>query len=591
MADNNFDGRDLPDDYDYRKESTPSHPADSTDPTTDRYDNADLYRTPSIHSHLIIHDEDDAPDTTPTDAPQAPSSDDLQSPSSPTPQSTPSDTPQSASSDPQSTPPTYPPRRYQPPQSLTIPSFPADYRAMHHVSPDEVPADYSSTDTRGRITPPQSSPTPTSSYDNDGPRDNVPPTYPPRRTTDHTQPSPDATPSSQTSPTRQYPPTPPQRPRRDEPQHKGVSWPAALVLMLLTVALSVGSVWVIDRYGSGGVLGASGAEVATQAPVVTAEPAGEANWATVAKTVRPSVVAISVSLAAGTETGSGVIFDKAGHILTNYHVIANYNSPGAQLVVQLSDGRLFRANVVGTDPTTDLAVLEIENPPSDLTMVTLGSSDKLTVGQQVAAIGNPLGLDNTMTVGIISALDRPVTVNQKVEGADPRSESVRVTTNAIQVDAAINPGNSGGPLFASDGTVIGINSSIASLSEDTDTAGSIGIGFAIPVNLAKKVADQILTKGSADHAFLGVRVSTDTVTVNGATRAGAKVHSVEPGGGADAAGLHRGDVIVKLNNHVVASDASLTGYVRWYLPGDHVTVTYVRDNKEHEVEAVLGSSD
>lgn len=383
------------------------------------------------------------------------------------------------------------------------------------------------------------------------------------------------------------PALPPQRPRRAK-QKRGPSWTGAIVLAILTAALSMGGMSAINAYTSSGNLGLSGAEIATQPPVRNAADQKEPDWQTVAEAVRPSVVAISVQVGNQSETGSGVIFDKAGHILTNYHVIANTDEKGANLNIQLSDGRIYNGSVVGSDPTTDLAVLSITHPPSNLTMTALGSSANLKVGQPVAAIGNPLGLSNTMTTGIISALDRPVTVNQKVKGIPTdQSEAVRVTTNAIQVDAAINPGNSGGPLFNADGSVIGINSSIASLTNDEETKGSIGIGFAIPVDLAKKVADQILQTGEARHGYLGVRVTTNAVDVNGATITGAAIVDIDRNNAVEQAGLEAGDVITKINNHRVISDSSLTGYVRWYMPGDKVTITYVRDGVEKTATVTL----
>lgn len=251
---------------------------------------------------------------------------------------------------------------------------------------------------------------------------------------------------------------------------------------------------------------------------------------------------------------------------------------GARTVtVTLADGRIYQAEPVGQDETTDLAVVRLADPPSDLTPATLGSSAGLAVGQDVLAVGNPLGLDSTATTGIISALDRPVVTQSRTES---------VVTNAIQVDAAVNPGNSGGPLFDAAGEVIGINSSIASLSGG-GSAGSIGLGFAIPVDQAAAVAEQLIEDGEVKHAFLGVGLGESTVEVDGVTRAGAQVQQVEQGSPAAEAGLRQGDVVTAIDGRAVDSAASLTGYVRQYTAGDEATLTVVRDGVADEVGVTL----
>ena len=394
--------------------------------------------------------------------------------------------------------------------------------------------------------------------------------------------------------------TPPSRRR----QRRGPGWAGTLMVAVITALATLGASYLLWGPANLESLSGSGAQVATQAPVRQAS-AEKTNWEEVAKSVQPAVVAIQVASGSSGDTGSGVIFDAQGHILTNYHVIASAVTGHATITIELSNGALYKANIVGSDSTTDLAVLSIVDPPSNLQMVSLGSSSDLNVGQPVAAIGAPLGLENTMTTGIISALDRPVTVTQSsgnddssggalgIPGLSQQSQSSgeQVITNAIQVDAAINPGNSGGPLFAADGSVIGITSSIASLSSSgSDSSGSIGIGFAIPVNLAKSVADQILSTGSAKHAFLGVTIGTASGTVDGKTVAGAQVASVVSGGAAEAAKIQKGDVITKIDNHTVTSGTALTGYVRWYVPGDKVKVTFVRDGESQTVDVTLGSA-
>ena len=208
---------------------------------------------------------------------------------------------------------------------------------------------------------------------------------------------------------------------------------------------------------------------------------GEAvDWTAVAKEVSNSVVSIQTVTSEGTAKGSGAIVSDKGYIVTNNHVI----SGAQQIQVTLANGTIYSAQVVGTDTTTDLAVIKLDNPPSDLKPVEFANSDKLAVGEAVMAIGNPLGYDDTATTGIVSALNRPVTVTDDNNNA--------VVTNAVQIDAAINPGNSGGPTFNAAGQVIGINSSIASTASSSSTAGSIGIGFAIPSNLVKRVANEII---------------------------------------------------------------------------------------------------
>ena len=303
---------------------------------------------------------------------------------------------------------------------------------------------------------------------------------------------------------------------------------------------------------------------------------GSPDWQSVASEVRPSVVAIDVATQQGEGAGSGVIIDaENAYVLTNNHVIDG----AQQIAVALNDGRMFQAEVVGTDPATDLAVLQLADPPDDLQAATLGTSEDVQVGQSVMAVGNPLGLSSTVTTGIISALDRPV-------AAGDQFSREQVVTNAIQLDAAINPGNSGGPLFNSSGQVIGITSSIASTGQNS---GSIGLGFAIPVDLATTIADQLIQDGSAEHAYLGVTLTNGMAEADGATRAGAEVHEVMDGTPAAEAGLRAGDVIVKIDDDTVGGAESLTGYVRTYASGDEVTLTVVRDGAEQEITATLAT--
>ena len=310
---------------------------------------------------------------------------------------------------------------------------------------------------------------------------------------------------------------------------------------------------------------------------------GEApDWQTVASGVSGSVVSIQTAMANGTAKGSGAIIDTEGHIITNNHVI----SGAQQIQVTLANGNIYSAQLVGTDTTTDLAVIKLDNPPSGLKAVEFADSDKLAVGENVMAIGNPLGYDDTATTGIVSALNRPVTVTD-----DNNNE---IVTNAVQIDAAINPGNSGGPTFNAAGQVIGINSSIASTATSSDSAGSIGIGFAIPSNLVKRVADEIIKDGKVKHVALGVVIKSDTVEADGVTRGGATItkssatgSAVVSGGPADKAGLKEGDTIVAFNGNAVNNNYSLLGYVRAAALGDKVTLTIVRDGKAMDVDVTL----
>lgn len=318
--------------------------------------------------------------------------------------------------------------------------------------------------------------------------------------------------------------------------------------------------------------------VQQSAEVRTVATANGVNWVEIAARVQPSVVAIQSISEAGGSTGSGVIIDEEGHIITNHHVIAG----SRQIQVTMSNGRILPAQVVGSDASTDLAVLRLDNPPSDIVPAALGTSDNLVVGEPVVAIGNPLGLSSTVTTGIISALDRPVITRED-------SSSNPVVTNAIQVDAAINPGNSGGPLFNAQGEVIGINSSIASLSNaDGGPSGSIGLGFAIPIDLVKRVVGDLLEDGTVDHSFIGVTTSSEVVTAAGTSQVAARVVEVSPGSPAEDYGIEQGDAILSINGDRLASNTALTGYVRQYAPGETVTLEVSRGGDVTEIDLVLG---
>ncbi|WP_298635432.1 S1C family serine protease [uncultured Mobiluncus sp.] len=412
----------------------------------------------------------------------------------------------------------------------------------------------------------------------------------------------------------------------DKKEKSRPGWGALIGVAVAASLLSTGGMYAIEQSGlfghdtettSSTLFNPEDKDVATPEPVANSNSQNP-NWEAVAKAVRPAVVAISVETNNESDQGSGSIIDSKGHILTNNHVVAGAADGNGIITVELFDGRLYKAKIVGRDVLTDLAVIKIENPPKDLTVASLGNSDDLKVGESVAAIGNPLGLSSTVTTGIVSALDRPVRV-QAVQGGSPDGEDEKdpfglrryfgggmiqpsqpekstapteVTTNAIQVDAAVNPGNSGGPLFDSRGRIVGVTSSIASLSGSGGStgegqAGSIGLGFAIPINQASMIATQLIDHGEAVHAALGVMVGQEVATVDKVSRLGARVQEINSGSAADKAGLKQGDIITKIDGKPVKGSLSLVGFVRQYAVGDTVELTVVRGGKEQKIPVTL----
>lgn len=298
-------------------------------------------------------------------------------------------------------------------------------------------------------------------------------------------------------------------------------------------------------------------------------PAGSVQ--AVAQKVVPSVVRIGIVGRTAQGEGSGVILSSDGLILTNNHVAAG-GGPGAQLTAYFADGSSAPASVVATDPTSDLAVVRAEGR-TDLTPIDLGSSDSLQVGQPVVAVGSPLGLESTVTSGIISALDRPVSTS-----GETGNQSTVI--DAIQTDAAINPGNSGGALVNMDGQLVGINTAIATSGEQS---GSIGLGFAIPIDQARRIAQELIDNGSATHAIIGVQVPSQDAA------RGATVMEVTAGSPAEKAGIPRGSVITKIDDRVVTDGDSLIAAVRSHAPGDTVRITYTdaQGNNEKSVDVQL----
>jgi len=328
------------------------------------------------------------------------------------------------------------------------------------------------------------------------------------------------------------------------------------------------------------------------APVVQAD-ASAPNWSVTAAAVSPSVVAISVTSGQSGGQGSGVIFDAKGHIVTNNHVVAA-GGAGSKISVTLNDKRTYDATVVGTDPSTDLAVIQLTDAPKDLKAIALGDANTLKVGEPVMAVGNPLGLAGTVTTGIVSALNRPVTTSNQ-DSADPsalQSAADPVVTNAVQTSAAINPGNSGGALVNASGQLVGINSAIASLGSSggsSSQSGNIGIGFAIPVNEAKSIADQLISTGKAQHAYLGVSSKDDIVADGSAKRAAALLTHVASGTPANKAGLRSGDAIIAIDGDSIDGSLSLVAQVRERTVGDKVTITFLRNGQSQEISVTLAS--
>ena len=289
----------------------------------------------------------------------------------------------------------------------------------------------------------------------------------------------------------------------------------------------------------------------------------------IAQRVLPSVVSISAFSGNSGGTGTGFVIDSNGYILTNNHVIESAANSGGKIEVQLNDGTNLSAEIVGRDSAYDLAVLKVKR--TGLTALTFGDSDQVAVGDAVIAIGSPLGLSGTVTLGIVSAKDRAVTAGE--------SASQSSYINAIQTDAAINPGNSGGPLVNSAGAVIGVNSAIATLGNSSLSvqAGSIGLGFAIPINQARKTAEQLIKNGKAIYPIMGISVDMQDSGYGARLSEGAS--AISAGGPAAKAGLKPGDLIVKFDGRTITSPEELIVSIRSKNVGDRVEVEYIRAGK------------
>ena len=364
------------------------------------------------------------------------------------------------------------------------------------------------------------------------------------------------------------------RPFRESPARSGPPARRRLaVVALLVCALLAG--------GVGGVAGAW--LVSPQAGLPPAPLGAEVEdltgVAAIAEAVLPSVVAIQVRTATGGGTGSGFVLRADGYILTNNHVVAGADGGDGDLVVVFGDGSQAVAELVGKTSAYDLAVIRVDR--EGLTPLVLGDSDAVAVGQPVVAIGAPLGLAGTVTLGIVSALNRPVAAGNAQDTA---------FINAIQTDAAINPGNSGGPLVNSDGEVIGINSAIARIpGAVASSTGSIGVGFAIPSNQARRTAEELIATGEATYPVIGVLLDQRYVGegVQVSTQASDGQPPVTPGGPAQRAGIQPGDIILAIDGRPVTAADELIVAIRARAPGDSVTLTVRSGGSESEVRMVL----
>jgi S1-C subfamily serine protease len=347
----------------------------------------------------------------------------------------------------------------------------------------------------------------------------------------------------------------------------------ALLAVLLVGAIGGGVGWYATRKTAEPPLLSPDTQLSEVDPGITRKPGSVAD---IAGRVTPAVVSIEVRVGNSGATGSGVVIDgENGYIVTNNHVVSGADGvEGAEIRAVFEDGSGSAARIVGRDPASDLAVLKVEKPA--LLTASLGESDSIVVGDPVVAIGSPLGLAGTVTSGIVSALHRPVRLSG--EGSDTNA-----VISAVQTDAPINPGNSGGALVDASGAVIGINTAIASLGSGGQ-GGSIGLGFAIPIDTVRDVSEQLISTGEVVHATLGVNART----VTDGMRNGALVLNVEPDSAADKAGLEEQDTIISVDEEPVGSSEELVVAVDAHDPGDTVTLEVIRGSRSIEVEATLG---
>ena len=365
-----------------------------------------------------------------------------------------------------------------------------------------------------------------------------------------------------------------------------------------SAAIALGAI-VGGSVGAGVAIGAFN-YIQSPAPIVV-NNAESVTWVTgAAAAAQPSVVTISVSSGSEGGNGSGEFITADGYILTNTHVVTLDGATASpEIEVKTFDGHVYTARLIGTDPTIDLAVIKIDAPTS-FKPIVFADSDKVNVGDNVVAIGAPLGLSNTVTKGIISALNRTIQVASAAapeEGGaglelwSNQSSAAPINIDVIQTDAAINPGNSGGALVNEQGELVGVNVAIATAG-NSSRGGSIGVGFAIPSNIAKRIATEIMKTGEASHALLGALVSDASNSDSSASfSVGAKIERVTAGGAAEAAGLKAGDVVVRFNDRPIASSSELTAAVRQQPAGAKARIEYVRNGVKATVSVTLGNAD
>ncbi|WP_405375610.1 MULTISPECIES: S1C family serine protease [unclassified Microbacterium] len=386
------------------------------------------------------------------------------------------------------------------------------------------------------------------------------------------------------------------------------------IVAVLVAAAIVGSVSGIGgAFVGSSMFEGSGSSVVQSSPSqVTVNNPDQVNQTTgIAAKTLPSVVTISATSSDGGGTGSGVVLSEDGYVVTNTHVVTLDGATGdAALRVTASDGRVYDAEIVGTDPIYDLAVIKLTDA-SGLTPIEFADSDSLNVGDTTVAVGAPLGLSNTVTTGIVSALNRSIQIASSAvpdsgeqqeedsgqdspfqfdfgQGDRPSGSTGTISIAVIQTDAAINPGNSGGALVDDEGKLIGINVAIASAGGSSSSqSGSIGVGFSIPSNVVERVAGEIIDDGAATHGLLGAMVG-NAADVEGATVAGAAISDVTPGGAAAEAGLDSGDVVTEFNGVPVRDATDLTAQVRALAAGSDATVIYVRDGQTRTAQVTLG---
>jgi len=383
-----------------------------------------------------------------------------------------------------------------------------------------------------------------------------------------------------------YPPpgTQPYPVQHRAPAPSGDRYPGWLWPVVATLALVIGVVGGVfggavyenwHRSSTEGQVGGGLADAGavSQAPL----PAGNHSVAAVAQQLLPSTIQVLAQYQGRKDgaTGSGFVLDRAGHYITNNHVVADAVDNDGPIEIVDQNGDKYVAKVVGRSPTYDLAVLYVKHGPT-LPPASLGTAQILRVGDQVVAFGSPLGLSSTVTSGIVSALNRPVTTS------DSGTDSSYI--NAVQTDAAINPGNSGGPLVDLSGRVVGVNSAIATTGGSTGESGNIGVGFAIPIDQVKITADQILRTGEARYPVIGATVNTGDISA-----AGAKILSVSADSPASRAGLKKGDLVTEIGGENVPDGIALIVAIRTHQPGDTVTFTVRRGSNQMSVRITLGS--